>query len=1101
MTTKTVSLDEAIKICRLAPTLVIGPTATNHLSWATTLAREVRSKFLELPLPETDCSIQILLDIVKQKASDRLPDILAFCKDRILELQPTRLATELATGRWSSIISLSPDLAFETAFGASFERTATQWTHTIIAHQSTNCPRQTTPVFKLLGNVLDHRPEHTLALGTSAYLRRRQNWPNLLRPLLDYTRDAPLVFVGTETSTEQVRDLATAILSGAPPHPSRFMYFTGDGTFDDPTLLSLLEDRTEVILVNGTAREFSHRTASIASADAFMSVPKNDAIVTIEPALKEHLSAFNGFLDLVPSGTDSSTDFHALRKPLCDSLFRSISHDWLPFLLDMALERSICSELEEAVLSKFQYLTHDSQPVLTVVGDASVGKTIVLKQLAVRLAKRHQIVCWVQKPPSDGIRKAFRKFCLMLAKSPAAVKLRNKRPLILFCDNPVSAGYSVSSLVDIATECELPTVFIVALRSSDVLSKEELGQPLFRERFNVAPVLDDEEMKAIPSFLLKAGIAATNSDAAVLTLNAKRDARDVLCSFWYMVPETRSAISISLQDEYCRLGGVTGAVGRHAAEARSEFGDHARNAYECVAVASSLDVGVPLEVLVRAVEMDVEEWRAMCINGKPVWGLLYDYQDSPTSDILFYTRNHVVTDVLLELLNVGSGHAGEFRILKRLVSACYIGTPQYRTFLVNLLVNRRKSLEAILTYEQGVDLFDLAVNIFPEPDKALQHHYGKWHKKWARHVEAENRFAKALDTPNYAYDEREEKDENVRTSMAANVVARFVKGDVAREAAIDTVKEHLKHASLPSRFDAHTQHVFANLMIKLANDKSSDNTDALSLTSFADALAIIEAALQAIGAQGKTRRSSYNQIEALLSLRASAFALLGNFSDAAEHAMEVYKNTGSQCGFEVLARKLLADATTKRSDGSAFKACDSYLEGIEEHIKNTGYHLGDRLLAVKVDLFIRWRLTRARGPVNWNDLRSWLTELIQSSRYRDDVVKRYYLAISLFHCGLYPLATSEFQWIRRNQPHTSLKRGIRNYLLGPEGFPRRLQGQLQTHGGRNYFFVPELDESISVDHVPAHLSSGATTHCYLGFELVGPKVFFDRPDEEACLIP
>ena len=424
--------------------------------------------------------------------------------------------------------------------------------------------------------------------------------------------------------------------------------------------------------------------------------------------------------------------------------------------------------------------------------------------------------------------------------------------------------------------------------------------------------------ESIPEFLCRTGISSSIAEARAITNGAKRDARDVLCSFWYLVPETRHAIAVSLQDEYCRLGGVTGAVKKHAAAAMSQFGDHARQAYECVAVASRLDVGVPLEVLVRAVEMNIEEWRSMCVDGKPVRGLLYDEQDSPTSDIFFRTRNHIVTDVLLDLVNGGTGHAGELQSLKRLVGACYIGTPQYRSFLISILVSRRQRLEEMLTYEQGVDLFHLAVNVFPEPDKTLQHHYGRWHKKWRRFQEADAQYAKALDTPSYPYVEQEEKDEHIHTSSAANVVARFVAGDLKREAAFDKLKDHLRQASRPSHFDAHTQHVFANMLIKLANSTDNTGRDALSLQSFADALSVIEFALQAIGAQGAAQRAGiHSNVEALLNLRATAFSTLTSFSEAAADAIKVYDTSGSQCGFEVLARKLLYDARSAKAAGTA----------------------------------------------------------------------------------------------------------------------------------------------------------------------------------------
>src|SRR6185312_4235252 len=86
-----------------------------------------------------------------------------------------------------------------------------------------------------------------------------------------------------------------------------------------------------------------------------------------------------------------------------------------------------------------------------------------------------------------------------------------------------------------------------------------------------------------------------------------RHARDILCSLWYLVPETRSQFSESLRDEYCRLGAVRGGLASMAQQIAIDS-DVAKRAYEFVTVTSSLNLGVPVEVLVRALKIDYSEW-------------------------------------------------------------------------------------------------------------------------------------------------------------------------------------------------------------------------------------------------------------------------------------------------------------------------------------------------------------------------------------------------------------------------------------------------------------------------------------------------------------
>ena len=152
---------------------------------------------------------------------------------------------------------------------------------------------------------------------------------------MDYARDAPFVFVGTETSVPQVRDLISALLSGPSPHPASFMCFSADGTFEDPTLLSLIDQRCEILNVQCTARIFSEKTSSISVHTSFIASSHSAVDQGLAPALHELLSPFKEFIDPVPTKAPPNADLQSLRKPLCDSLFRSVSHDWLPFLFEM----------------------------------------------------------------------------------------------------------------------------------------------------------------------------------------------------------------------------------------------------------------------------------------------------------------------------------------------------------------------------------------------------------------------------------------------------------------------------------------------------------------------------------------------------------------------------------------------------------------------------------------------------------------------------------------------------------------------------------------------------------------------------------------------
>src|SRR5690606_1384860 len=110
-------------------------------------------------------------------------------------------------------------------------------------------------------------------------------------------------------------------------------------------------------------------------------------------------------------------------------------------------------------------------------------------------------------------------------------------------------------------------------------------------------------------------------------------------------------------------------------------------------------------------------------------------------------------------------------------------------------------------------------------------------------------YQRALETPDYKHGGKSEPNELIHTSMAASVVANVLAGKQERSTGLDMVREHLRQASNPRFFNAHTAHVFANLLYRLAQDGAHEGSDAaVSIESVAEALSTIERTLQIIGA-------------------------------------------------------------------------------------------------------------------------------------------------------------------------------------------------------------------------------------------------------------
>lgn len=230
----------------------------------------------------------------------------------------------------------------------------------------------------------------------------------------------------------------------------------------------------------------------------------------------------------------------------------------------------------------------------------------------------------------------------------------------------------------------------------------------------------------------------------------------------------------------------------------------------------------------------------MTIDGRPFGGLLYDEHDDENHTVVYRTRNEIVTKVLLDLVNGGVGHAGSC-VLKELLRSCDSGTSIYRNFVLDILVRNRTKLGRILGYEQGLELFDIARETLPHEDRLIEHHKGIWIDDVGRdNQRAYAQLEKALQTEIYPSSDRDAPQEHIYTSMASTVVKMVKSGEQDRSTGFDLIREHLRRATSPSFFNAHTAHVSANILFELSQQNGKALTDLVGLTAISDALQEIE---------------------------------------------------------------------------------------------------------------------------------------------------------------------------------------------------------------------------------------------------------------------
>ena len=1105
MTNSCISLKEALESLSRRPGLLFGPDLTcGSDSMTQLLAKAFRiadpdQKAYGTP---TEDNFRSVLDTMAGSGEPRILEVEREIMEGLRDLRASLDLPYLAGAGWSVCISLTNDLLFESALRNHLDATPTSRTVTVVDALNIEPPDRTTPIYKLLGNPNSQIEESKLAIRESTLLLRQQTWPLLMRTLPDHIREAPLFVVGTNRVGGFVRVVLSALLNMPRPNVRKLIFLKGDPALKDVTIAALCKN-FDTQIVDASIREVSQGIAELAlhSPHRVSITP----LVTPPLSLSQVISSHESLVALVPQGTLPAGVVQRELLTLVDSLFRPASVDWAPFLAGLDLKRSATKSLFSAVKQQLDAPRTTHPKFIVAHGEAGIGKTMLLKRVAVDLAQEGTVVLWVRRSQSDNWMRHYRKFASELANAFKTIQdPKVAAQVVIFCDDPWGLRLDAGELLACFENVSFKVVFVFAVRSSNYFTADGVAKTIGstpESELAVPYELDDAEIADLTKMLCRIGAVASEAAGAEEVRKIRsRNARDILCSLWYLVPESRAQLRDSLRDEYCRLGDIREAVG-NLAQSGAATGTAALHAYECVTVTSNLDIGIPIEVLVRALGINYGDWIEMTGNGRPLWGLIYDEIDTERSTVTFRTRNEVVTRVLLELVNGGVGHSGEVRVLKDLLNACVAGGHVYRSFVVDVLVRGRDKLAKFLNYEQGVELYEIAKKALPHPDRVIEHHKGIWIDDVGhRHAEAYRQFEAALQCQIFPGAERDAPREHIHTSMAATAVRMVKDGELDTDKGFELVRDHLRQASSPTFFNGHTAHVSANLLFELAQHASSGSKEQVSLRSLTEALQEIEKGRQLIGAHGRNQIKQERSIAMLDSLQRRVLGAIPDTTALEKLAESMFAESGNQVGFEAAARRRLADAI-QSDKGRAYNEVQLYLNKCFDLITAKKAKPSATLVLVRIDLLIRWRLQRPTGAVEWNVLRDDLREILAVPRYRDDLVKQFYFGVAQFQCGDITNANATFAGIRRLTLPAHSPNAIRVYFRDKLGNLQRFQGKLERKNLAYYFVIPELNTSIQARAQGAEGGPGATVHAYLGFALNGPVAVFTSPSDTETLLP
>lgn len=988
----------------------------------------------------------------------------------------------LTTIRWGAVASFSLDNAFELSSQAWADKSPLRPTITAIVGATETVPPRTLPVFKMLGSCL----RDDFVLTTNDYRRKKTEWMHAIQSFSTLVRGNPVICSGFAECEPMLLDFIATLIGAPVPLPGPLVFAASDPVVSLPGFMDLVADKIRVLT---------------------LAAPLEDAITAIGRSAK------SGYTSMLSLEAKQGTPFEALRafadvavtvnlhtttelRPndtsiLKDLLFSPTNPRWDPFAYDLDFKRTVSSILLDRIK---EAATRDELVQVLVHGASAVGKTTILKRVAFSLASSGYPVIWFlpyffQDGPTEMRRllDAVKEEC-----SPTHV------PVVFFIDDPLGLGsVRANDIVTAARTKAIRAVFVTATRTAEADDGDSTVSNSCDRVVDcqVPDVFDSEEQKRLPQYLVDLGICSALAESkSRVDVAGGRSAKDVLAMLFTLLPETRHQITASVREELLRLGDRSAFI-RIVIGQMEATSDLVRQAYELVAVAEKYGTGVPIEVLVSALQVPYEDWLSVSSNRGSIWGLLYQETPPDAQTILYRTRNEIVAGIIVDVINGGAlSKGGELLRLRRLFQACKGSTPAYREFCIRVLVpNNRGRLDA-LSYEEGLLLFEDAISALPIEDRTLLHHLGRWEKNKGDDPSAARRtLLRALRAPDYPYSSRGELDGHIHTTLAATELDLLRKKAVSPEDAKRNVLRHLDRARAAQFADPMVTHVHANLIVKLA-DSTGSPLDSDNVTLIGTALADVDRTLLLLRSEFAPQNAQRRKnIDLLEDVRSQILNRCGEREAIQTAADDLWDKFRSQSGIVVRGRLLYGNAVAKNKGGDFRKACD-YLQAARDRIRSAGGAISVELDEVLLHTYFYWRVQRhllseAAAPIDWTLICELASRVASDPLGALNPFYRYIVGLAKSHLCQWGEASACFDKLRAFGLTADVLWTDRNFLMGERGGMRRVQGVVRTGAaGRRFVKVDELGTDFLAERSERWGHDGEIVHVYVRFRFAGPVV-------------
>lgn len=979
----------------------------------------------------------------------------------------------LASIQWDAVLSLTLDSDLEVALEVEANRHPLNKPVAEIVDFDTNLPLVCLPVFKLIGSLRASK----IVTTPAEYRRQRIKWRKAIRDFSDLVKDNPVLCIGLDNDQDTFLEVLAELLGNRTTSPRSLFFFANDAIVTNEELEQQIQTTTKVYYIDGSIVDLVRSTQDAEPAN-----------LNARAQQFPELTAFQYLITVVNHFLQDEPD-HSERNRLMNLLFAPTVPNWEPFVACLDFTRSLLGRILPDIKTALS-INPFQQGVTVITGAAASGKTVLLKRIALELAKEGYLALWLRPVYYPDAQRVLTDALKALAIEPT---LKGKR-IVLFMDDP--SRFSNLTPAEVRASARIAGIsvhLVVAVRTSewDTVSHSDLlgGFPtLIHEQ--LSSDLDEVEITRLPEYLVQLNIAQNTFTAEVMLRGVQAEYRkDVLSTLYWLIPETRANISESIRDEYFRLGN-TSSISRIILGSYEASTKLLRDAYEMVAVSSYWKVPLPIEVLVSALGVPYSEWLDALGSSISAWGLLYADPNSDGDALAYCTRSPIVDRAIVTAVNGGSvSYAGEVDILRQLISACIGSQVAYRHFCVEILIHRADKQK--LDYGEGLQLYDAALRALPYPDKALMHHKGIWVKdKGEDPIGATKILEEALRTPNYPHS-RPERNEHIRTTLAATALDAMERGLLPPAESKAAALENLTQARSPSFFNPRAVHVNANLVLKLTRKMTrEEQADEFKLAT--EALSDVNRTLTVLKSSARKTEDVTEQVLMLESVKTDILISHSSIDLLKADADDVWRNHRSQDGFVLVARKLMS-ISHGSGKGSVYREAFDYCLKRVEDIENSGARVSAGLAEVMAEIYYHWRIVRAISTKTQDNIIDW-SLLLSLARQAPDrpgqpmnYPCRYIEALSLAHLERWQDAHAIFSKFRQSSPIPREHLWeLRDLLRDSAGSPRRILGQIRSGGSRRFLKPTEL---MGIDFVLSRDerwgNDGDTVHVYIGFSYAG----------------